>query len=159
MTDEQAKHCESIIARLAELMRTKYAAGAAEHAGNLFDLAPVRLVDEALAEIADLGAYLLTLKDQLTRRVELGRLWSEVTDEMSRAESLHGNLPLPDGFFRALAILSEEVGEVARAMLVLRRESPDVQAAPAAAKEAVVSELIQVMATSALLIEWLRRGI
>lgn len=65
-----------------------------------------------------------------------------VNTEMDRAEATHG--ALTEDSSRAFLILSEEVGEVAKELLILKRDS--------AAKERAVSELYQVVSTCVFMI-------
>lgn len=70
-------------------------------------------------------------------------------EERDRAERLHG--PLTIDRFRAFAILTEEIGEVGRAILEHARR---VRAAPEARHtETAASELIQVAVTALIMAE------
>jgi hypothetical protein len=64
MTGEQEKHLRLIQNQLALLVDNKYRNGQKEHGGNLFDMDPNRLLDEAIGEAIDQVVYLLTLKSK-----------------------------------------------------------------------------------------------
>lgn len=66
MSVDQEAHLEQILDDTKRLMSEKYRAGQAEHGGNLFDLSPERLLDEAILEAIDQVVYLLTLKQKLS---------------------------------------------------------------------------------------------
>ena len=72
MTPNQELHKQSIIKRVGELIDAKYRKGVNEHGGNLWDLPIRELVDNAIDEAIDQLAYLLTVKDQLTRLPRFG---------------------------------------------------------------------------------------
>ena len=65
MTEEQKSHKERIQGFVGALIGDKYAKGAEEHTGSLWEYPENALLDEALAEVADLATYLVTLKDKI----------------------------------------------------------------------------------------------
>lgn len=46
-------------------LRDKYTKGAEEHGGNLKDMPPIQLIENALNECIDQFTYLMTLREQL----------------------------------------------------------------------------------------------
>ena len=83
-----------------------------------------------------------------------------ISEEIANSLQSHGDLSTEDNHFRALAILIEEVGEVSRALLELRRQrsigkllTPDEQAL----KKHVIDELVQLVSVSLQLIHNLRK--
>ena len=72
-----------------------------------------------------------------------------ITKEIERARFLHG--PLTSDHFRALAILSEEHGEVAKAILECRRKHWSKEA-----RDLLLAELIQLASVTLLMILNLR---
>ena len=71
MTEAQEAHALSIGDRIHAKIIKKYALGAKEHGGNLWENHPLDMIDFAIDEVTDLGVYLLTLRDQLVESVEL----------------------------------------------------------------------------------------
>lgn len=67
MTPQQEVHVQKIEAQFAHQMRMKYAKGAKEHKGNLFDLPAIVLVQNAIDEAIDQFVYLVTLRDRLVK--------------------------------------------------------------------------------------------
>lgn len=65
MTLEQEQHLISIIRRFESMADAKYRAGQAEHTGNLWDLSPLQILDNAIDESLDQVIYLITLRDKL----------------------------------------------------------------------------------------------
>lgn len=72
MTDEQSKHVTGIEERVASRIFTKYAKGAEEHGGNLWDHDPLWLIEAALDEVSDLATYLETLKEKIVEARNAG---------------------------------------------------------------------------------------
>jgi len=68
MTDEQVEHVWGAIAKFQTLAKAKYAAGAEQHGGNLWDHDEMWLIDQALLECADQWMYLITLRDKIIAR-------------------------------------------------------------------------------------------
>ena len=67
MTINQEQHLKEILASAAIMIETKYRKGQQAHGGNLFDLSPSQLIDEAINEAIDQLVYLLTAKANLQR--------------------------------------------------------------------------------------------
>jgi len=65
MTDDQKAHAAQLGDEAERRLLLKYAKGAAEHGGNIWELSPAVLLDEAINEAIDQVVYLLTLKEQL----------------------------------------------------------------------------------------------
>jgi len=65
MTPGQEKHLQEIKNKFIELVDVKYRKGQEEHGGNLFDVYPVQLLDNAIDEAIDQVVYLLTLRRSL----------------------------------------------------------------------------------------------
>lgn len=65
MTKDQFNHVMLMTSHFDKFMSMKYAAGAKEHGGNLWDLSVIQLLDNMLAEVADQWAYLMTLRLKL----------------------------------------------------------------------------------------------
>ena len=78
----------------------------------------------------------------------------DVRSAIGQAEALHG--PLTDDHFRAFAILGEEVGEVAKALLENRRALAKGRSGTAERVNARL-ELAQVAATAVLMLINLKR--
>lgn len=66
MTDEQNDHMTWIAERAKHKIVHKYAAGQAEHGGNLWDQTEDQLLDNAILEAIDQVIYLLTLRKKIT---------------------------------------------------------------------------------------------
>jgi hypothetical protein len=69
MTEKQEKHLQEIKDNFSNLCDTKYRKGQAEHGGNLFDMSPMQLLDNAIDEAIDQVVYLLTIKQKLTKGI------------------------------------------------------------------------------------------
>jgi hypothetical protein len=65
MTPEQHRHVHKLMAKTSLLMEKKYTAGALEHGGNIWNLSPETLLDNAIDEAVDQVVYLLTQKQVL----------------------------------------------------------------------------------------------
>lgn len=65
MTDAQERHLARILKDFAARASGKYRKGAEEHGGNLFDLTPLQLIDNAVDEAVDQVVYLLTLRSKI----------------------------------------------------------------------------------------------
>jgi hypothetical protein len=65
MTQEQEQHLELIKNETLIRLDKKYRVGQEVHGGNLFDLSPRQLIDEAINEAIDQLTYLLTLQDAI----------------------------------------------------------------------------------------------
>lgn len=65
MTDDQKLHAAKIGDETERRVILKYAKGVAEHGGNIWEMSPLQLLEEAINEVTDLSVYLLTLKEQL----------------------------------------------------------------------------------------------
>ena len=64
MTEEQEQHLQSIKTYFEKQSDSKYRKGQVEHGGNLFDLTPLQLLDNAIDEAVDQFVYLTTLRQQ-----------------------------------------------------------------------------------------------
>jgi dUTP pyrophosphatase len=78
MTEAQEQHLKRMQTRIAGIIAAKYRTGAEEHGGNLWD-SPI-LLQEAIAEVADLATYLLTLEEaqgtvRISQNPEVQVLW------------------------------------------------------------------------------------
>jgi hypothetical protein len=65
MTPQQSEHLGHLLDVITKLAKDKYAAGAAEHGGDLQDMPVGRLLDEAINENIDSLIYLLTAREKL----------------------------------------------------------------------------------------------
>lgn len=65
MTPQQKAHVTKLQSEATDRIGTKYTKGAQEHGGNIWDLTPSRLINEAIDEAIDQVVYLLTLRDQI----------------------------------------------------------------------------------------------
>lgn len=70
MTSDQEAHLQRIKVIFVTEVDDKYRKGQAEHGGNLFDLTPLDLVNNALLEALDQVVYLVTLRDRLRPRID-----------------------------------------------------------------------------------------
>jgi hypothetical protein len=68
MTGAQESHLARVKAEFLSLVDAKYRAGAAEHGGELLALPDLEVLDLAIEEAIDQVVYLLSLKENLTRR-------------------------------------------------------------------------------------------
>ena len=68
MTEEQKLHVTKITDIISDLTYKKYAAGAKEHNGNVWDMSEKDLDWEELMEVLDLAVY------KLTRMIKKGYL-------------------------------------------------------------------------------------
>lgn len=71
MSPEQEAHIQAIIGRFTKEAYHKYAAGVAEHGGNLWDLSDTKLVEAAMEEAIDQYVYLYTLREKILLRLEM----------------------------------------------------------------------------------------
>jgi hypothetical protein len=73
MTISQESHLVRIKAEFTTLVDAKYRQGAAEHSGKqegeLLQLPALKILDHAIDETIDLVAYLLSLKEKLTKEL------------------------------------------------------------------------------------------
>lgn len=95
MTNDQEQHLATLMSQMGRLLNDKYRRGAKEHEGNLLDMTPSELIDEALAECMDQLTYLLTVKQKL----------SDFKDKYGDPLPKTTLRPLPD--FPASEVLSE----------------------------------------------------
>jgi hypothetical protein len=65
MSPDQEQHLLSLQSECTWLMDQKYRKGQEEHGGNLFDMAPIDLLDNAINEAIDQVVYLITLRQKL----------------------------------------------------------------------------------------------
>lgn len=65
MTEAQERHVQELINTFAIHLRAKYEKGAKEHGGNLWDMTPVQLVEEAIQENIDQYTYLVTARRKM----------------------------------------------------------------------------------------------
>lgn len=65
MTPDQETHLANLKARFTQQLDRKYRQGQLQHGGNLWDMTPERLLDEAIQEAIDQYTYLMTLKENL----------------------------------------------------------------------------------------------
>lgn len=68
MTKKQNEHLDQVVKAASALIRAKYKAGQKKHSGNLFELTPEALIDEAIMEAIDQLVYLLTAKSNLEKK-------------------------------------------------------------------------------------------
>ena len=68
MNLRQKSHLKSIENLLIVWLRAKYAKGAEEHQGDLLELTPEQLIDEAINENIDQITYLITLRQKINGR-------------------------------------------------------------------------------------------
>ena len=69
MTPTQESHLARVKVEFLSLVDAKYRAGAAEHGGELLALPDLTVLDLAIEEAVDQVVYLLSLRENLTRRV------------------------------------------------------------------------------------------
>ena len=69
MTPTQESHLARVKGEFLSLVDAKYRAGAAEHGGELLALPDLTVLDLAIEEAVDQVVYLLSLRENLTRRV------------------------------------------------------------------------------------------
>jgi hypothetical protein len=69
MNQAQESHLARVKTEFLALVDAKYRAGAAEHGGELLALPDLTVLDLAIEEAVDQVVYLLSLKENLTRRV------------------------------------------------------------------------------------------
>ena len=65
MRPAQELHLARLKDQFAQRLDAKYRAGQEEHGGNLYEYEPLSLLDNAIAEVIDLWAYLQSLRDQM----------------------------------------------------------------------------------------------
>ncbi len=65
MTKEQEDHIDTLKEQFCLLAEIKYSRGVEEHEGNLWELSPEDILEEAIGEAIDQVIYLLTLKQKL----------------------------------------------------------------------------------------------
>ena len=65
LDDLQRSHLRSLDRDISRRLIAKYARGADEHGGYIWDQDPLTLVNNAIDESVDQLVYLLTLRDQL----------------------------------------------------------------------------------------------
>lgn len=65
MTDAQESHIKQVLSSVSDALLDKYARGAEEHDGNLWDKTALGLLDEAINESLDMVVYLFTLRDKI----------------------------------------------------------------------------------------------
>lgn len=70
LSHSQREHLSTLAFNHNQLLFSKYRKGAAEHGGDLQDMAPLQLLDEAINECIDQFTYLYTLKQKLIRIIE-----------------------------------------------------------------------------------------
>lgn len=68
LTEKQLEHIEEILGWFNSTMPPKYTKGATEHGGDIRDLTPIVLVENALEEALDNIVYLLTLREKLREK-------------------------------------------------------------------------------------------
>ena len=83
LNPDQEHHARNIIANLSNRLYRKFVAGAEEHGGDLRDMGAIKLVDNGLDEIVDLGTYSETLKETL---VTINRLNLQAEVELQEGE-------------------------------------------------------------------------
>jgi len=70
MTPEQEAHLGRVKAAFAAKVDPKYRLGQAEHGGDLFRVAPLKLLDMAIDEAIDNVVYLETLRERLLEEID-----------------------------------------------------------------------------------------
>lgn len=68
LTASQERHLNELTENFDRLMDSKYRDGARRHGGDLQDMTPLALIDNAICEVLDQWAYLWTLRSKLCRR-------------------------------------------------------------------------------------------
>lgn len=66
LTYEQTAHLSRLVTEFEHKLEAKYTKGAEEHGGDLRDLTPLQLIDNALDEVIDQWVYLSTLREKLS---------------------------------------------------------------------------------------------
>lgn len=139
-----------------------------EHGGTLLDMSIDDLVRNATEEAIDQYTYLHAISRKLRSTGLVDPAFIEMLgNEMARAVADHG--PLTLDLFRAFTILSEEVGETARALLELRRAQNPFRTGQRASscaevdeeralRKKVVDELVQVASVAAMMARNLNYG-
>lgn len=69
MTKSQIKHVQILSLTFQRKLARKYAKGAKEHGGDLHDYPELMLLDQAIEEVIDCYAYLMTLREKLTKKL------------------------------------------------------------------------------------------
>lgn len=65
MTEEHKAHAAQLADEVERRLIRKYTKGQEEHGGNLWEVPPLQLLEEAINEAIDQAVYLLTLRQQL----------------------------------------------------------------------------------------------
>ena len=65
MTQNQEKHLKKIKRLFAGMVEIKYHKGAVEHGGDLQDMSPSDLLNNAILECIDQFTYLITLREKM----------------------------------------------------------------------------------------------
>jgi hypothetical protein len=65
MTNQQETHLQEIKDQFARDVDVKYRGGVREHGGNLWEMTPLQLLDEAMQEAVDQYTYLFEARRQL----------------------------------------------------------------------------------------------
>lgn len=79
LTDQQVDHANFIAEQFVERMQRKYEKGALEHGGNLWDMEPELLLDNAIDEAIDQVVYLITLQAHLKELAEKAWMYDDLT--------------------------------------------------------------------------------
>lgn len=65
MTPEQVNHLSSLVEAFTSKVAVKYRNGVNEHGGNLWEMSPDDLLDNAIMETLDQFTYLYTLRQKM----------------------------------------------------------------------------------------------
>lgn len=79
MDDKHVEHANYILEQFAEKMQAKYEKGQAEHGGNLWEMPPKDLLENAIDEAIDQVVYLITLQGQLSELVEKAWMYDDLS--------------------------------------------------------------------------------
>jgi len=70
LTDAQELHLSTIKLIFETMVDKKYRIGQNEHGGDLFQMDSLKLLDNAIEECIDQFTYLITLRNQLVRKIK-----------------------------------------------------------------------------------------
>lgn len=156
MSEDQEEHLAMIKRAFLQDVDVKYRRGAAEHGDDILTAGRPALMSDILGEVLDLVVYVYALNYRLGMDAVLSDglpapLVAAVMREIARSRTLYG--PLTNDHFRAFTIMTEEVGEVGRALLEARRNEVGGHGSEAKrSKGQAIQELVQVMAMAAEMI-------
>ena len=84
MTKQQIAHMNKLNEMFVKMNTEKYKKGQKEHGGNLFDLTPLQLLEEARSEFIDGFVYVQTAIDQLEDEISISVKKGSKMDKLLR---------------------------------------------------------------------------